>query len=246
MDENGLLDTAAEWGIQLVQFGDNLPLAEVGSARIDELGKRADRLGIAIEVGARKLIAENLNAYARAARAVKAATLRFVIDAPDYEPSPDQVVAILRAAVPELGDGPTIALENHDRFPAETMREIVDAVGDDRVGICLDTANSYAAGEGWREVTSVLAPYTVCLHIKDFGLERLSHQMGFTLTGRPAGQGLLNVPELIARVDAHGVCRSAVVELWTPPEASLEQTLAKERAWAYQSVAYLRTLLPGN
>jgi hypothetical protein len=36
-----------------------------------------------------------------------------------------------------------------------------------------------------------------------------------------------------------------IVELWTPPEADLAATIAKEEAWAQESVAYLRSLIAG-
>ena len=240
MDENGLLDTARDQGVRLVQIGDNIPLARFDDARLDHLGARAAREGVTLEVGARGLTPANLETHIRIARRLRAPLLRFVIDAADYRPLPEQVTAMLREAVSELGDGPTVAIENHDRLMARMLRAIIEEVGDERVGICLDTANSYGAGEGWREVSDTLAPYTVGLHVKDFTVERLPHQMGFTLTGRPAGEGLLDLPWLLGRLAPYGRCRSAVLELWTPAEESPERTLAQERAWASRSLQYLR------
>jgi len=240
MDENGLLDAARDLGIHLVQIGDNLPLTAYEDGRLEHLASRAATEGITLELGARGLKRGNLAANIAVARRLNARILRFVIDAKNYFPSPEQVIAMLREALPELTGGLTIAIENHDRFDALTLRRIIEGVGSVAVGVCLDTANSFGAGEGWREVATILAPYTVSLHIKDFAAERLPHQMGFTIMGAPAGEGLLDVPQLLDQLLPYERCHSAILELWTPPEPTTEHTIAKERAWAYRSIEYLR------
>ena len=67
--------------------------------------------------------------------------------------------------------------------------------------------------------------------------------MGFVVEGRPAGEGHLDIAGLLGRVRAAGRDPNAILELWTPPAATLEATVARERAWAEQSVAFLRTLI---
>ena len=78
------------------------------------------------------------------------------------------------------------------------------------------------------------------LHIKDFHIERVPHLMGFSVTGRPAGSGMLNLFELLQQLEPFKRCKTAVLELWTPPEQQLEKTIAKEAAWAVQSLAFLK------
>lgn len=241
LDEQGLLDLVCAHGLSLLQIGDNLPLHTFEPARLDRLAERAARAGVQLEVGARRLTSDRVAAYAAIARRLGATLVRFVIDDADYHPTPSAVAEILRAAVGEL-EGLTLGLENHDRFAAATLRGILEDAGSERIGICLDTANSLGAGEGLNTVLEVLGPWTVNLHIKDFQIERLPHLMGFTVTGRPAGGGFLDVPGLLARLAEFGRCRTAVLELWTPPEAELDQTLAKEATWARQSVDFLKPL----
>jgi hypothetical protein len=96
------------------------------------------------------------------------------------------------------------------------------------------------AGEGLEEIVEQLAPFTVNLHIKDFGIQRLPHLMGFQIDGRPAGQGMLNLPWLLHKLAPHGRCQTAVLEQWVVPEASLQVTLQKEEIWAEESLAYLQ------
>lgn len=240
MDEVALFDAAREFGVSVVQFGDNLPLIAFDAERLARLKARAASAGITLELGGRGLTTECLKAHLDLSLRLDARLLRFVIDGPCYRPDPAQVVAALREGLADDADGPCIALENHDRFPARTMREIIEAVGSDRVGICLDTANSLGAGEGLQEVTDILAPFVLNLHIKDFTVERLPHQMGFVVEGRPAGSGMMDLPRVLERLARYGRCRSAILEAWTPPETDIEATVAKERDWAVASIEYLK------
>ena len=241
LDEHGLLDRAREHGITLLQIGDNLPLHTWGRDRLDRLAERATRDGVQLEIGARGLTPERMAEYAVIARALGATLIRFVIDDVNFHPAPDQVVRILRGVAPML-DGLILGIENHDRFRAATLRAMIEATGSERIGVCLDTANSLGAGEGLDAVASVLAPLTVNLHIKDFRIERVPHFMGFTVTGRPAGQGMLDLPALLDQLAPFNRCHSAILELWTPPEGELAETIAKEAGWAGESLDFLRPL----
>jgi hypothetical protein len=37
-------------------------------------------------------------------------------------------------------------------------------------------------------------------------------------------------------------CKSAILELWTPPENNIQDTIRKEEVWARGSIEYLKTL----
>ena len=75
-------------------------------------------------------------------------------------------------------------------------------------------------------------------------VRRFPYNLGFTIEGRPVGQGVLDVPWLLARMRAFGRDVNAILEQWTPPEETVEATIAKEAAWAAESVAYLRQFIP--
>jgi sugar phosphate isomerase/epimerase len=229
--------------VKLLQIGDNLPLHTFDSARVDRFSERAKAEGVRLEIGARRLTVERVAEYAAIARRVGAALLRFVVDDADFHPSPDEVTAILRECAPLLG-GLTLGIENHDRFSAATLRAMIEAAACDRIGVCLDTANSLGAGEGLEHVADILAPLTVNLHIKDFRIARVPYLMGFTVAGRPAGRGSVNVPALLARLAPFQRCHTAILELWTPPEPQLADTIGKEAAWAAESLSFLRPLFP--
>jgi len=243
LDEDGLLNKCGELGVKLLQVGDNLPLHEFDERRLARLAERAAREGVELEVGARRLTLERVTIYTRIARRLGVKLVRIIIDDAGYHPAPDEIIAVLRRCAALL-EGLTLGIENHDRLPAVVLREIIEAAGSERIGVCLDTANSLGAGEGIEHVSSVLAPLTVNLHIKDFGVQRAAHLMGFEVSGRPAGEGLLNVDSVLKKLAPFNRCATAVLELWTPPESSIAETIAKESRWARQSLTYLKQFFP--
>jgi sugar phosphate isomerase/epimerase len=139
-----------------------------------------------------------------------------------------------------------LAIENHDRFTTPDFIEMILKTDSERVGICLDSVNSMGAGEGLHEVVNALAPYTINLHLKDFVINRVWHKMGFIIEGVPAGQGMLNIDWLINEVKTKGNCKSAILELWTPPELLLINTLEKEKTWVEESLHFLKTKIKSN
>lgn len=239
-----LLDFAIAHQVPIIQFGDHLPLHTLTDAELDCFAARARAQRVAIETGARGLTADHLARYIAISRRLDARLLRFVIDAKGYEPDLAEVTRLIRAALPALRDANVVlGIENHDRFPCATLRRLIDDIASPHVGICLDTANSLGAGEGIGEVLAQLAPVCVNLHVKDYAIERLPYLMGFTVSGRPLGEGKLPLDHVLTEVAKGGRCHTAVVELWPPPEPNLDATLAKESRWAAQSITILRTAL---
>lgn len=246
-DEHALLAFARGGGIARLQIADNLPVHTWTAERLDTFVSSARRDGVTIELGARGLTDAHLSRYLELCTRVRARLLRFVADAAPYEPSPDDLIALLRNAVPALSAARvTVALENHDRFAAATLRRIVDAAASVHVGVCLDTANSLGAGEGLRAVSEVLAPVTVNLHVKDVRISRLPDMMGFLVEGCTLGDGQLPIAEAIDLVRRYGRCESVILEAWTPPAATIGGTIERELASASASVERLKQLVaPG-
>ena len=197
-DEHALLAFAQRYGASVVQLGDNLPVHTWPAERLECFVDAARRLDVSIELGARGLTDGHLERYLELCGRCGARLLRFVADAHPHEPSPDDLIALLRNAGRALAAANvTLALENHDRFPAATLRGIIESAAIPHAGICLDTANSLGAGEGLSAVTAALAPLTVNLHVKDVRISRLPHMMGFVVEGRPLGAGQLAIAETI-------------------------------------------------
>jgi sugar phosphate isomerase/epimerase len=234
-----LLGCAAELKVGVVQIADNMPLHLVPPGELESLRAEADRLGIKIETGTCGIRPERLRQYLEISRKLGATFLRTLIDAPGDEPGEDEVVSMLREIAPEFARaGVTLGIENHDRFPARTLRSIVERTASEAVGICLDTANSLGCGEGIEHVTEILKDYVVNLHVKDITIRRLPHKKGFVVEGAPAGKGLIDIPKLLAALDRPDRRLSVIAELWSSPEV--------ERQWAQESVRYLQDLITAS
>lgn len=240
----GLLDKTQKCGVKLVQICDNLPLHTLPYEILQEFKDRSSKLGITIEVGTRGLKPAILEKYLSLTVLLKSRILRIVIDLLDYEPTEDEIVEILKEFMPEFKKyGVTLAIENHDRFPVKVLANIIQKVGSEYLGICLDTVNSFGASEGTETVVDILGPLTVNLHVKDYVIERAHHNMGFAVSGAPAGRGALNVPWLLGKLKSFNRQPNAILELWTPPEKNITDTIIKEDAWVKESIEYLRTLI---
>ncbi len=223
MTRPDLMRQAQAMGAGVVQFCENLELREED---LDEVLA----FGIPVEIGTRGLLPSTLERAFGVAERVGSPFLRLVIDTPGDEPTPEEAV---RRLEPFAGRDVRLAIENHDRFPAAVLADMVEALG---AAVCLDTANSLGALEGTKEVVTTLAPYTVCLHVKDVRARRFPHQMGFVVEGTVAGQGSLDVPWILAELDRANASYSVILEQWPPvtdgPPVERERQMA-EASWAY-------------
>lgn len=242
-DEHALLAFACRHELAVVQVADNLAVHTWPAERLEVFTHAARAAGVAVELGARGLTDAHLERYLELCRQCGAGLLRFVADAPSYEPSAGHLTGLIRNAEPALAAaGVVLALENHDRFPAAKLRRIIEGAGAAHAGICLDTANSFGAGEGLAVVCDVLGPLVVNLHVKDVTIHRLPHQMGFTIEGCPLGEGLLPIADTIDRVRRFGQCRTVILEAWTSPCGTPPETLRKELTSAERSIGRLKSL----
>lgn len=241
---NDLIDKAAASGLTLVQIADNLPLEKLEEIELVVLRKYGEAKGVEIEMGGRGLTPEHTIKCLDTAKVLNSPILRMVIDGSGYLPEFNSVISVIRDLIPELKSrNIKLAIENHDRFKAREFEKIIQSVGSEWIGICLDSVNSMGAGEGFEEVSRILLPYTINLHIKDFTIRRVSHKMGIVIEGAPAGSGMLNIRELVNKLYFTNSCQSAILELWTPPEKEIDDTIVKEERWANESIEYLKTIM---
>lgn len=240
----GLIDKAAAYKVDCVQVADNLPLHLFDSTELQSIKRHADNLNIQIEVGTRGLTVSHILQYLKIAKLFESPFLRVVIDAKDYHPSLPDIIKVLRELVPVFEKEKVIlSIENHDRLLAEEFNHIIHTVDSEYLGICLDSVNSMGAGEGFRQVANMLIPYTVNLHIKDFSIKRVFHMMGLEILGTPAGKGMMNIPEVLTQLAKYRKCQSATLELWTPQQATIQETVMLEQQWADESISYLKNTI---
>lgn len=237
-----LIEVAMSLEAKVIQIADNVSLEKFSDQELTEFKFFANQAEMRIEVGARGMTIERLRQYVNIAHLLGASVLYFAIDGPDFEPSLDEIHDIIRTIVPELDALKiTLAIENHERLLARELVEIVERAGSKHVGICLDTVNSFGVGEGMEILTGLLAPLTVNLHVKEYSIRRFTYKMGYIIEGATLGKGMLPLTELISKVSPR--CQSAILEQWTPPEKTLQETIQKEKLWAEESFLYLKSVL---
>lgn len=237
-----ILDRAAELGIGLVQFADNIPLHQQTSDAITVLAQRASALGITIELGMTGCDPALVGAYLHLARTLGANLLRIAPSAEESARGDKDVAALFRAILPAARAADvTLAVENHFHLPSPRLVTIIEDVADANLGVCLDVANSIACEEWPAETIALLAPYAVNLHLKDFRIALDRHGVGCTIVGVPLGQGLTDIDsvyDVLARHGRTGI--NTILEHWLPWQGSLVPTLEQEMTWLEQSVAAAR------
>jgi sugar phosphate isomerase/epimerase len=94
--------------------------------------------------------------------------------------------------------GIPLALENHKDWTAEEMAALMRQKSSEHLGVCLDTGNNISLLDDPMEVVEILAPYTVCSHVKDMGVAR--YKDGFLLSEMPFGEGFLNLKQIVSTI----------------------------------------------
>jgi sugar phosphate isomerase/epimerase len=245
LSEIGLLDKARELGVSVVQFADNLPLDRLSDHELEALAARAGKWKLSVELGTRGVMPDHLRRYLALAARMGSTLVRTIPEVSGGGVPFEEILSNLLPVVRGFAAaGVKLALENHGRIAVKDLCRLVEALRTPWVGICLDTVNSLGMAEGPEGVVRELARHTVNLHVKDFVVKRIPHQMGYTVEGTPAGKGQLDVPGLLDSLRSAQVSPNAILELWTPLQDTLEQTIALEQAWAVESIEFLRRHIP--
>ena len=235
-----LVRRAIEFGVPVVQIADNLPLHLMSNDELRELRGLAASGGIEIQPGTASVNPDNLLRYLDFARCFGSGVVRSLLADIDSRPDLAQSELWIREVLPAFESaGVCLALENYERYTSRELAAFVRRIDSPYVGICLDTVNSLGALETPAEVVRELGPYVRNLHVKDFMIERIESRMGYMVSGRPAGEGLLNVDWLLEQLRAAGGEFDMILELWTPYRGSVEETIRMEEDWADRSVRFL-------
>jgi len=233
-----LLDEAGRLGVGVVQLADNVHLSEIEPAGLRQLVDQARESDLELEVGIRGLEPAQLYEALRNARTLQAGLIRTV---PDLWPDQGvRWVERLRALAPVLQTaGVVLAIENHGRVPARQLGDLIQAVNSPSIGVCLDTVNSLENGEDLYSVVEALRPWVVNLHLKDVRIFRPAHQLGLIAEGCPLGKGIVDLKWLWRHLPG-AVASHALVETWTPPQSTPEETCAMEQVWVEESLRVVK------
>jgi sugar phosphate isomerase/epimerase len=235
MDAFELLDLAKNLKAEVVQLCENVKIENIPEKDLAALRRRAEEAGITLEIGVSGGKGETLRTGLRYAKTLGARILRAVVDS-DGE-APEAVKHTIRGLLPELRSaGITLCLENHFRFPPATIAEIIRSAGDPHIAACLDPLNSIALLTGPDETLRELKDLAKTAHIKDARIERRG--TGFVLSGRPLGDGMLDLPGYIRALS--GKVTSLLIEGWMDKMENAEETLREELLRLKNGLDYIR------
>lgn len=240
-----VFERSSALGVELFQICDWAPLEQMTERELDEAATAARRLGLRIQLGTKGLEADRLEWYLRLSERFSATLVRSMVAySGSATPTRDEAIRMLEHALPAYrAAGVTLALETYELIPTKVLLEIIDRVGADHLGICLDPANVVAALESPRAAVELCADLTRNVHAKDFAFARQPGWVGFTYSGARMGSGLHDYNHLLATVQPRERGIDEIVEHWLPWQGDTRSTIEAEQAWTAAALDYLRSTL---
>lgn len=219
-----LLEYAAGLGLDNVHFSERRNFASLDEDYLRHLKARADELGLAIEVGMGSFDRysssfrsehgsgeQQLSDMLRAAKVVDSPVVRCFLGtqtdrlgAVPFSQHLEECVRTLWAVAPLARElGVKIAVENHGGVDllARELRALIEEVGFDVVGACLDSGNPAYAAEDPVLTAEVLAPYTVSSHVRDTRVWQTED--GAMTQWAPLGEGNVDLKRIVSILVEH-------------------------------------------
>lgn len=121
-----------------------------------------------------------------------------------------------------------LAVENHKDWKAAELRQIIEDLSSEWVGVTLDFGNNVSLLEDPMEVIRTLAPFAFSTHVKDMGVK--SYEKGFLLSEVPLGTGIVDLKEAVALCQKHNPTVTFSLEMIT--RDPLQIPCLEESYWA--------------
>lgn len=238
----GAFEATRELGVDLFQICDYTPLETMSKRELRDAASVAADLGLQIQLGTKGINPHRLRRFLDLADAFEARLVRSMLNGSSSTPGLDEAAGWLGQALPEYEvAGVTLALETYEQVATEDLVGLVERVGSERLGICLDPANVVARLEHPRTCVELAVPYVRNVHVKDFAFARQEGWVGFTYSGAPMGTGLHDYAHLLRTVDPRGRGVDEIVEHWLPWQGDPETTVRIEREWTRITLEHLRS-----
>lgn len=236
------LRKAAELGVDLFQICDYAPLETMDDADLTAVRATANGLGITLELGTKGIRTGHLRKFLHIAGILGSDLLRTMFNVPGHAPSNNEAVNIFTEVLPEFeAAGVRIAVETYEQVPTQRILDVITTVNSPYLGICSDPANTVAALEMPRQVIDAVEPFVLNMHIKDFAFSRKQGWVGFTYSGAPLGEGLLDYDYMVEKIQPKTRNINQIVEHWLPRQDNEAETIRLENQWTQQSLDFLRS-----
>jgi sugar phosphate isomerase/epimerase len=242
-----LLEYAAKQQAKVVHFSEIRFIGGLETENLRRVRRRAEELGIEIEIGMRSICPTSKMFDAKAgtadeqlARMIDAAVtvgskiVRAVLgSSDDRKPGPlanhiETMVAVLRRARSRAMDaGIKIAIENHaGDMQSHQVKTLIEAAGREFVGSCLDSGNPLWTLEDPMVALDTLAPYVLTSHVRDSAVWRVPE--GAAVAWVRMGEGNVRIDEYVRQYAARCPGRAL----------SLECIVTGPRVFAFRDPAF--------
>ncbi len=121
--------------------------------------------------------------------------------------------SLLRAATIVEKEKFPLAVENHKDWTALEMTALMKQMSSEYFGVCLDFGNNISLLEDAEETIDALLPYAITTHVKDMAVKE--YEDGFLLSEVLLGDGMLDIPRLVAKVRKAKPKANIVLEMIT-------------------------------
>ena len=206
MDPFSFLKRAKQLDYQGVQLCENLHYAQMEEKDLSALDSLAKELGLFVEIGMNGASKENLLFHLKLARKLSSSFVRVVLGgksckkAAEVGEAQTAFTKTLKEVLPAFRDqGISLGIENHFDLPTYAIRNIVDELDDENVGMILDTTNCIHFLERPLEALEMSRGKIISVHIKDYMTQKM--EAGHLITGTELGKGELDIPPFIACCD---------------------------------------------
>lgn len=242
------LHRAAELGFDGVQI-DPMHMGRFDEEHVAAVRREAEGRSLFLELGTGGFEVGKIRARLADAERLGARCLRTFIGGergPDHERKRllDAASESFREAAP-LAESLRIpiAIENHEDLLAEELLDLIERVGSEMVGVCLDTGNSVAVGEDPLHCVRLLATSAKCIHLKDGKRVAAADGRSIRLEGVALGDGDLDVRESVRIIRAAQPDLPITIEIPCRPRETEAETLAWEDGCVARSVRFAREVL---
>ena len=237
------LDYAAAQKAKVVHFSEIRFIGNLEPDNLRNVRRRAEELGIEVEIGMKSLCPtskmfdakagtaeEQLGRMIEAARIVGSHIVRAVLgSSDDRRPGPierhiESMVGVLRAMRSRVMDaGLKVAIENHaGDMQARELKTLVEGAGRDFVGVCLDSGNPCWTVEDPHLTLETLHPYVLTSHVRDSAVWNVPE--GAAVAWVRMGEGSVDIAKYVH--DYAALCPGRAL--------SLESIVTGPRVFAYR------------
>ncbi len=241
-----VVERCREVGLERLQVCENARPLTLSPRDWERLIQQSAEIGVELQLGCKTLNETELDQHLRRAAATPARCLRVVLEEEEGRPpSREFVFDFIAGLVPKLArQNVRVAIENHFDVPARLLAEAVNQHDSPLLGFCVDSANSLRSFEPAAYVLAQLGPRAFCCHVKDYKV--IGHQLGFSVTGAPLGEGDLPLNEFLDTVlksENTPELPELFVETWVIAKGDWDADVAEDWRWLKNSTATLRARL---